>query len=294
MTLTMNNREIAFISILLTSVISGATGAITKIGLFEIPPISYAFVRFFLASLCILPFLFKRKDFAKDLMQLTPLSLLGSLNILFYVIGIKTTTATIGQLLYAGTPLIIGLIGYYLLKQSLTKREINGIVIGFIGVLIILLLPIIEKGVSFSGDFIGNLLILIGVVCFSFYTVYSKKALQQFSPLFVTGSFIIVTTLFLFPFFIFDISVHSGWWNSLTTSGILSMTYIIFIATLAAYALHQYAIRHGGSLFASMTYYLVPIFAYISALFLLGEQLTTGLVIGAILALTGIFFVTKK
>lgn len=290
----MNDKQKALIFVLLTALIGGLTGAVTKIGLFEIPPISYAFVRFFLAALFIAPFFLSRKRLVKDIVTLMPLSLLGSINIFFYVVGIKSTTATIAQLLYAGVPLLTGLIGYYFLKHELTYKKTIGIIIGFLGVVLVILLPVLEKGNTFSGDLVGNLLIAIGVISYSFYTAYSKKALERFSPLFLTAAFIFTTTLALFPFFVFDSMANFGWWNDLTFSGLLSMIYIVFIATFAAYAFHQYAIKHGGSIFASMQFYLVPIFAYISASLLLGEQLTTGLIVGGTLALLGVYVTTKK
>ena len=72
------------------------------------------------------------------------------------------------------------------------------------------------------------------------------------------------------------------------------MLYITIVATIITYILNQYAIKHGGSIFASMAYYLLPVFSFFSAFLLLGERLTQGILIGGILALLGVFFVTKK
>jgi len=231
---------------------------------------------------------------ARDIVTLMSLSLLASVNIFFYVLGIKSTTATIGQVLYSGVPLLTGLIGYYFLKHNLTYKKTIGIFIGFLGVVLVILLPVIEKGKAFSGDLVGNLLIIVGVISYSFYTAYSKKALEKFSPLFVTAAFIFTTALALFPFFVFDSVVNFGWWNSLTFSGLLSMIYIVFVATFVAYAFHQYAIKHGTPVIASMSLYVQPIATFLLASVILGEKLTLGFIVGSVLVLFGTWKVTRS
>lgn len=289
----MTDRQKAIIFILLISILGGATQAITKIGLIDFPPLSFAFVRFLIAGIVISPFLLK-KNFLKALWKLTPFSLLGSVNIAFFILGIKTTTATIGTILYAGVPLLTALFIFLLFKERLSGRKELGIALGFFGVAIVTLLPIIEKGSRFSGDLVGNMLISVGVISWSLYMVYSKKKLQAFSPFFVTAAFIWVTCIALFPLFLIESIFYPSWWKSLTLSGLLSLGYISIISTIIVYLLNQYAIKHGGSILASMGYYLVPVLAYVFAFFLLGERLTLGIIIGGSLALLGVYITTKN
>lgn len=289
----MNDKQKAIVFILLVSILGGATQAITKIGLVSIPPLSFAFIRFLIAGIVISPFLLK-KNFLRVLWQLTPFSLLATINIAFFILGIKTTTATIGTILYAGVPLLTALFLFVLFRERLSRKKELGIVLGFFGVVFVALLPIIEKGSRFSGDLLGNMLIGIGVVSWSLYMAYSKKKLRSFSPLVVTSAFIWVTCFALFPLFLTDLISHPNWWQSLTLSSVLSLSYISIISTVIVFLLNQYAIKHGGSILASMQFYLLPISAYLSASFLLGEQLTLGIVIGGALALLGVYITTKK
>ena len=68
----MNDKQKAFTAVLLIILIGAGTPPITKIGLFEIPPLSFAFIRFVLASFLILPFfLIKKRSFRKDFKRLT-------------------------------------------------------------------------------------------------------------------------------------------------------------------------------------------------------------------------------
>ncbi|MDP2586039.1 MAG: DMT family transporter [Candidatus Levybacteria bacterium] len=289
----MSGKQKAIVFILLISVLGGATQTITKIGLVGFPPLSFAFIRFLIAGVIISPFLLKT-NFLKNLKQLIPFSLLGAINITFFILGIKTTMATIGTLLYAAVPLLTAVFLFVLFKERLTGRKKIGIIIGFIGVTFVALLPVIDKGTKFSGDLLGNMLIGVGVISWSLYMAYSKKKLQSFSPFVVTSAFIWVTCFALFPLFLTDLITYPNWWQSLTLSSILSLGYVSIISTIIVYLLNQYAIKHGGSILASMQYYLLPIGAYISAFLLLGEQLTVGIVIGGTLALLGVYITTKK
>jgi drug/metabolite transporter (DMT)-like permease len=289
----MINKQKALILILLASVLSGATSSITKVGLKDFPPLSFAFIRFLISGIIVSPFLLKT-DFFKDFKRLILFSLLGTINIVFFILGIKITTATIGQLLYAGVPILTAMFLFILFKERLTLRKDAGIAIGFVGVILVILLPVIEKGAKFSGNLVGNTLIAIGVISYSLYVVYSKKKLETFSPFVITSAFIWTTCLALFPLSLTDLVTYPDWWHSVTFIGILSLGYISIFSTVVFNVLTQYAIKHGGSILASMQFYLLPIFAYFSASIILGEQLTLGLFIGGSLALLGVYIATKK
>lgn len=290
----MSDKQKAIIFILLVSVIGGLTSPVTKIGLVNIPPLSFAFIRFLIAGILILPFLIERKDL-KSLWKLMPLSLLMSLNIILFILGLKTTTATISQVLYAVSPLLVAWFLFILFKERLTKEKAIGISVGFLGVIIVVLLPVLEKGTKFSGDLVGNILIACGAVLSSLYLIYSRKAhADRFSPFIITSSFILVTCIVLFPLFIFESVTQFRWWNSLTFSSVFALIYISLVSTVLNYILLQYSIKHGGSILTSMQHYLVPPLAFLFSFFLLGEQLTLGLVIGGTLALLGVYITTKK
>ena len=290
----MNDKQKAFTAVLLIILIGAGTPPITKIGLFEIPPLSFAFIRFVLASFLILPFfLIKKRSFRKDFKRLVLVSLLATGNIIFFVLGIKLTTANISQLIYAGVPIITAFILYGGFGQKLSPRNIFGIALGFIATLIILLLPILERGEKFAGDLRGNVFLLIAVVMYSLYVVFTKRLLNKYSPFEISSIFIFVTTIALLPFFIFDLSTKTRWWESIAISGSLSMIYVVLFTTIASYVLNQYAIKHGGVVFYSMVFYLTPFFGFLAAFLLLGERLTPGLITGAIFVLLGTYIATQ-
>ncbi len=290
----MDRKQKALAAVFVGSLLGGATTSITKIGLFEIPPLTFAFIRFFIASILLLPFFLRSKEASyREIIQLVPLSLLATGNITLFILAIEKTTATIGQLLYAATPLLTVIITYILFQKKVMRGKLAGVLLGFLGVAIVVLLPVIESNSKFSGDLFANLLIAVGVILWSLYMVLSKKKLSMHSPFVINVAFVFTSTAVLLPLFILENTIAPSWVRSIHEGSLLSLLYVSTIATIGTYYLNQLAIKHGSALLASLSFYLLPIFAFIAAFFLLGEQLTTGIVVGSVLTLCGVFLVTK-
>jgi len=291
----MNSRTIALLAVVIVGITNSAVFALTKRGLFEIPPLSFMFLRFLTALLCLIPFALKGKKHIFSMnKEITPFSLIATGNITFFVLGINLTTANLGSVAFSAVPLLVGIILYVVFKEKLATKKIWGIVVGFIGVIIVTLLPLLEKNNPFSGNILGNILIMTAVVIWSFYVAFSKKMQQKYSPLVLTGHFIFLSTLAFFPFFLWELYSHFGWWHHVTIWGVSSVLYVSIIVTIFGYTLQQYAIKHGGAVLASTTFYVTPVLAFFVNFLLLGEKLSPGFIFGSILALAGTYLVVRR
>lgn len=287
----MGDKQKALAAVILSALAGSATAAITKIGLNDLPPFAFVFWRFVIASIVILPFI-KVNKIIPDSIKLLPVSLFFTANIFFFIIGIGMTTATVSQVLYAGTPFIISAILFFLLKEKIKSSTLLGIVIGFLGVAFIIFLPAFFAG-KFSGNILGNIIISGGVISTSFFLIRSRSALKKYSPLTITAANILTTALISIPFFLWEVrSGHNKMVFNPESAG--AVIYVAVATTVVAYILNQYAIKKGGSIFASMLYYLNPLFSYFWAALLLGEKLNSGIIIGGLLILFGVFVVTSK
>lgn len=291
----MSDSKIAIIAVIVAGILGSAVAGIAKKGLIEIPPYSYTFLRFFVASLCILPFFVHQKGHKSAKMrELIPTSLFATVNVLFFIIGVSLTTANVGSVIYAAVPLLIAIILYFLFKERLSKRKELGIVVGFVGVLFITLLPLFEKGNPFAGNLLGNIFLTIAIIAWSFYMVFSRKLQEKYSPFLITCSFIFISTIATIPFFLWDIYTKFGWWDHVGFWGIFSILYMAVIITVINYMLNQYAIKHGGAVLASTMFYVVPVFSFGINFLLLGELMTPGFIFGSLLALLGTYLVVRK
>lgn len=280
--------------IFLIAFIGGGVSVFAKISLKEIPPLSFTLLRFLLATCVLLPFVIKNKEFQfKNLKKVISISLLATANVTLFIFGVGRTTAIISQMLYAGVPLIAGVFSFLLLKEKIYPRKLSGMLIGFIGVLLIVLLPVFGQHKSLNGDLLGNLIILIGVCSFSLYSVLSKQFQKEYSPLELTIFFVLTTTavqLLLAPL---DFKQNQIWWSGISAGAVFGVIYVGVLGTGIYYLIYQHAIKNTTPIIASMTLYLQPIFAFLWASVLLGEKITPEFILGAILAFIGVALVTN-
>lgn len=280
--------------IFLAALVGGGVGAFAKISLQEIPPLSFTLLRFILATLILLPFVVKRKEFHfNNFKKIVAVSLLATANVTLFIFGVGRTTATISQMLYAGVPLIAGIFSFMLLKEKIYPRKLLGILIGFIGVLVIVLLPVLGKGVAFNGDLLGNLIIFVAVCSFALYSVLSKQFQKKYTPLELTMFFVLTTTLIQLLLAPLDLVQHQNWWGEISLKSILGVAYVGILGTGVYYLIYQYAIKNSTPIIASMILYLQPIFAFLWASILLGEKITPEFMLGAVLAFVGVALVTN-
>lgn len=281
------------ILILLAAVLGGGVGAFSKISLKEIPPLPFTLLRFILAAATLLPFIVKSRElFSRSTKRVVLVSLLATANVTIFIFGLERTTATISQMLYVAVPLITAILSYFLLKESLAVRKTLGLFIGFAGVIIVILLPVLNGKTVFEGDLLGNLMIFAAVISFSLYLVLSKKLQSEYTPMDMTIFFVLTTTtvqLLLSPF---GRGRIWGGWGDLSAEIIFGIVYVGVIGTGIYYLIYQYAVKSATPVVASMILYLQPIFAALWAYWLLGEKITVGLAVGGILSFVGVAMVT--
>lgn len=291
-----SQKYIALLLIVVAAIAGGGVASLAKIALREIPPLTFTFFRFLSVGIFLIPaFLSKKQKIKlKDLKNLVLVSFLATSNVTFFVLGVERTTATIAQMLYAAVPIIAGIFSYLLLKEKITIKKLVGVLLGFFGVLTIILLPVIGENSVFNGNLIGNLLIFIAVSSFSLYTVLSKRYQKKYTPLTLTVIFIITTICiqaFLAPT---ELKSNPNWWRKVSLTGVLGLAYVGIIGTGFYYLLYQYTIKKATPVIASMILYLQPIFSFIWAFFLLRERLTFGFIVGSMLAFIGAGLVTSS
>ena len=279
----------SLILILLAAVLGGGVGALSKLSLKEIPPLPFTLFRFILATATLLPFIIKGRElFSRSVKKVVLVSLLATANVTIFIFGLERTTATISQMLYVAVPLITAVWSYFLLKEHLTVRKALGLFIGFAGVIIVVLLPILEDKTVFEGDLAGNLMIFAAVISFSLYLVLSKKLQNEYTPMGMTIFFVLTTTavqLLLAPLDRGKIWGTLGGFSAETIFGVL---YVGIIGTGIYYLIYQHAIKGATPVVVSMILYLQPVFAALWAYMLLGEKVTSGLLIGGALSFMGV------
>jgi drug/metabolite transporter (DMT)-like permease len=283
----------ALVATVLASIASGGVSTASKIVIKDIPPFSYVFLRFGLASVLLLPFLRSfRLGPLREVRPLLGVSALGIANALFFVLGIQFTTASTGQMLYAGVPILAALASAVWLRHRISARKFGWMSLGLAGAVLVILLPVIDRHPASVGSLKGNLLIFVGVVSWALYLTLSKPLHDRFNSLAMTAAFVMLCAVLFAPLAALEAFLHWGWWRHLDASAVVGIFYLTVFGTVGNYLLIQYAVRHGGPMVASLSLYLIPVFAFASAFLLLGERPSAGLLVGTGLVFASVAAIT--
>src|SRR4030066_2048168 len=124
------------------SFIWGLNFTAVKGALEDFSPLAFNAVRFGTSSLILLSLLWLRERSIsvrrKDLARFVMLGIIGNtVYQLFFINGIALTTATNSALILATTPLFIILFGAFLNVERVTNRVVQGVILSFVGVVLI-------------------------------------------------------------------------------------------------------------------------------------------------------------
>jgi len=134
---------LAVLQALLVTFLWSTSFIIIKWGLAEIPPITFAGIRYFLAFLCFLPFIFKKKytDELKNLsmQQWRKLILLG---FVFYTLtqgtqflGLSLLSAVTVSLMLNFTPIVVAIMGVIFINEAPSRLQWSGAIVFLVGIL---------------------------------------------------------------------------------------------------------------------------------------------------------------
>jgi drug/metabolite transporter (DMT)-like permease len=226
---------------------------------------------------------------------LAAVTVIGSLNPILLFLGLQFTLASVSPLIYAAVPLMTALYLYKVKHQPIASGKILGIVVGFLGVAIIILLPFFQNGKFDISSVWGNILILGAAVAFMFYGIVSKDQQQQnnTSALALTFYLSIVTVAVAIPFSIYELIQQPVVLSSVQPKHILAGLETGMVGTSLFYISYQKALKLGNELTASLFTYLQPISVILFAMLLLGEKITPPFLVGGALAVIGAGMASK-
>jgi len=264
-------------------VVWGINFTVVKIALeANLSPLSFNSIRFSLSSLFLLAVLWIRERNLsirrQDIGRLFLLGFIGNTAYqLLFIHGILRTTAGNSSLILATTPLFVAILSSVLLIEKIRRRIWYGVIISFIGIVLISVgagkTPTIP-----SENWIGDLLILVGTICWSTYTVFSKPLLQHYSPLKLTTLTISMGTPLLVLVSIPSLAQQD--WSAVSTQGWLSLAYSFCFAIAIGYTVWYTGVNKIGNARTSLYENLVTVIAVIVAWIILSESMTPIQILG--------------
>ena len=281
---------------ILTTVFWGGSFVAGKIALPEFPPMTLTFFRFLIATAIIYPYMLSKEQVKipekRDLFLLFGLGFLGvSGYFAFQFTSLLYTSAANSSTINALNPLTSSIIATFFTEERLSKRRIGLIFLALFGV--ILTISGGDFNVILSMNYNqGDLIMLLAMISFSFYGVFSKKATAKYSPLLVTAYIFLFGLIQITPLMLRE----NVWMNILdfSTKAWISIIFMAIGSSVLGYLIQQVSIKNLGVNKTSLFINLVPIFATIFAHFVLGDQITIINVAAIGIIGTAVFLNTKS
>ncbi len=203
--------------------------------------------------------------------------------------GLQRVDASITSVIISTIPVFTAIVGFYYFKERLTKTNLLGIFVSFIGVILMLL----NKDFSFNASLVGISLLFLAVFSAIGYGILIKKISKYYHPIFIIFvQNLIGLFLFLPLFLIFDLEcVLNTSPNFELISNILMLS---VLGSSLAFIFYINSISKIGIAKANVFTNLIPIFTAIAAFILLGEQFTWLKISGMIIAISGVYLTQRK
>ena len=280
--------------LMMNTLIWGATFVIIKSALMDVSPLLFISLRFFTATLILLPFAFKifrninRQIFRDGVF----LGLLYFIGFTTQTVGLKYTTATKSAFI-TGTFIIFTPVFQVLIeRRPPAKRVLLGILLALTG-----LIFLTSKGDSLLGVFseisesfnIGDFLTLLCALFFALYLVYLDIITKRndykplvFLQIAVTG---ILGLLFSFLFNGWEIETIEF---SFSSSLLFAVLYTSIFATVLTTTIQTKYQKFVTPSVAGIIFSFEPIFAAVFAFFVLNEKISNFGLIGCALIFAGL------
>lgn len=256
----------------------------------EIDPIFLGFLRFSVATPFMLLVLFIQKKkliWDRKLMPwIASLGLTGvTLLYIFQFLGISFTTAATAGVLINTNVIFIALLSVLILKEKLTQKTLSGILLSFIGAIIVVWSRSADTTIIFSDIFIiGSILVILSAFSWAIYTIIGKKLLTTYDPIEITATGFLWGTIFYLPVLP---HVYTNW-TTISLTGWGAVLYLALICSVFAYLGWYYALKHIQASKAAVYLNLIPLFTILLAL-VFGELPSPTFLIGAGLIIYGVY-----
>ncbi|WP_221563961.1 DMT family transporter [Alkalihalobacillus sp. TS-13] len=284
-----------YAALITLSLIWGMSFYFIKVLVEDLGPWGIVFVRCTLGALTLLfIILIKRKGLSLKELPWKALLLVGLLNALlpWGLIAISETriSSSMASIVNATTPIWTSVIGVLLFSITLKFKQWMGVIVGFIGILVLIDLNVTQL---INEDLIGMGTMIAATLCYGYCSQFTKRHLQGVSVMMI--SLITLITGAIGSLAIMGVTGSIFSFNQVVSwSTFMAIVGLGVFGSGLAYLLFYYMIQKGSAEFATFVTYLVPITAMFWGWFLLDEHIPAHAILGLVLILVGVYLSTRK
>ena len=293
-----NNNRLAYLILILTTIFWSGNFIVGKAAsMFQIPPFSLNFYRWFFAGLILFPFTYKEiinnKKYVLDnlgffiILGITSITIFNS--IVYY--SLYYTQVISGILMISTIPVWIIFISSILKIEKTNIFQIIGVILSLTGVIFIITKEDLNliKNLDFNK---GDLSMVIAMFSWAIYSALLKSKKYEISQVSLLEVVIICGLFFLIP--IYFIEMNMGNLIILGKPFYLILAYVVIFPGLASFFFWIKGISIIGANRAGIFLHLMPIMGAIMAMLIFEERFMFYHILGAIFIIAGITLSNKK
>ncbi|MDB9737602.1 DMT family transporter [Gammaproteobacteria bacterium] len=276
-----------WILLILLGAVWGSAFMFIKISADDFGPILLVNLRLLLAGALFLPFLLQKKYLAYFKSHFSGILILGIFSnafpfTMFSYASLGATSNMLG-ILNGTTAFMTMVVAYFWLKESITPKQIFGIILGFLGILVLVNPANGSATIGASG------FALVGALSYSFSGVYIQKYQLNANKFVLIGWAMLFGGLFLTPLSFFNPPDQMP-----DNNAIAALLWLGIVSTGIAYLGYIRLIEQIGAVRTSTVTYLLPVFSIIWGSIFLQEKITWIIFGGFIFVMIGMYFANNK
>jgi drug/metabolite transporter (DMT)-like permease len=292
-----NSKLLPYLEAVFAVVIWGASFIATKVVLRDISPVTIVWLRFLMGVIILGIAVGVRKQFLllhKN--EWLYFALLGFLGITFHQWlqsnALQTSEASTTAWIVSTTPVFMALLGWVVLKEKLGWIKIAGILLAFVGVLLVVYDGDLSAISLRSFGKPGDILILISAINWTVFSVLSRRGLKQHPATLMM--FYVMFIGWLFTSILFFATQNIAEIGQLSTDGWLGITFLGVFCSGLAYIAWYDALQALTTAQTGVFLYIEPLVAVVVAFVVLGEAITAASLLGGAIIILGVWLVNRN
>jgi len=294
----MHKNNLAYLFLFLAIFFWAGNFIVGKVAsIYQIPPFSLNFYRWFFAWLILAPFTLKeilsKKQYIFEnfkffiFLGITSVTIFNS--IVYY--SLNFTQVISGVLMISTIPVMIIFISSILKIEKTNIFQIFGVILSFLGVIVIVTKFNLEILMNLNFNK-GDLTMVVAMLSWATYSALLKKKKHDLSQLTLLQVIITFGLIFLVPIYFIEMSL--GHTIKINTPFLLTLTYVVLFPGLTSFICWIKGIALIGPNRAGIFLHLMPIFSAIMAMLIFDEKFMFYHFLGALFILSGIILSNKK
>jgi drug/metabolite transporter (DMT)-like permease len=289
----MSRTSLAYLAIILTTVLWASSLIFAKLIFAEVGPIVFVALRYTLAIpfLLVVTLQYKKKQTIDDVKTNWKILLVAGLSGPFIsqslqYIGLELSTASDALLLLNLTPIFAVIIAAPVLDEKITSEKVVGLILATLGAMLIVMNTSPEYTTFDFWRLLGNLIVIVSALFFAINGIAGKIAVKSVDAISTT----FYSTLFAVPFIWISATLLDDVTVILTMSvqAWLVVLWVGIVNTVIAFILYYESMKHIEASLVQIILNLIAVWGVLMSIFVLHETVTFLQIFGGAITVIGV------